>query len=218
MQYHWLNKNNNNDLIIFFAGWSFDYKPFECLECKDYDVLVFYDYNTLNFPQIDFSQYDNINLICWSMGVFIAYYLRDKLPACSIKIAVNGTPFPIDDSFGIPFRTFDLTLKYAATGLQGKFYQNVFSNEEFLKKYEQNPVERTIQNRVDELVSLDKFIKSETQSYDGKFYDRVIVGMNDKIIPVKNQLNCWQNIAVKLECGHFPFYMFDSWEEILKCK
>ena len=218
MQYHWLNQNKNEDLIIFFGGWSFDYKPFEQLECTHYDVLMFYDYTTLEMPVIDFSSYKTISLIGWSMGVFAAYYLRNNLPKFSRKIAVNGTPFPVDDTFGIPLRTFELTLKHAETGLQGKFYQNVFSNEEFLAQYQKNPVKRSIQNRIDELISLNKLIKSTEQTYDGKFYDCALVGINDRIIPAKNQLNCWKDIAVKLECGHFPFYMFNSWEDILKCK
>ena len=42
MEYHWLNKQNNDKLIIFFCGWSFDYKPFERLDCLNYDVLFVY--------------------------------------------------------------------------------------------------------------------------------------------------------------------------------
>ncbi len=220
MQYYWLNKNNNENLIIFFGGWSFDYKPFEFLKCGNNDVLMFYDYTEPLLPENIFDEkaYKNIRLVSWSMGVFIAYYLRDKLPEFSYKLAVNGTPFPVDNTRGIPERTFNLTLQYAETGLQGKFYKNVFANEDFLAKYLQTPVERSIPERVAELESLDKFIKSKQLSYDGKYYDRAIVGMQDKIIPSKNQINCWNDIAVKLECGHFPFYNFNSWDEILQCR
>ena len=52
MQSHWLNKQDHNKLIIFFTGWSFDYKPFEFLNCEDFDVLIIYDYNDLELPQI----------------------------------------------------------------------------------------------------------------------------------------------------------------------
>lgn len=220
MQYHWLNKQNNKNLIIFFGGWSFDYKPFECFDCKDYDVLMFYDYTNLELPEniCSAENYENISLIGWSMGVFAAYCLKDKLPKFNDTLAINGTPYPVDDNLGIPHRTFNLTLQYAETGLQGKFYKNVFSNDEFLAKYNQSPVERSIKNRVDELISLDSFIKSRRLTYDNSFYNRAIVGLNDKIIPAKNQLNCWKDIAIKLDCGHFPFYNFAGWDEILKCK
>ena len=45
MQYYWLNRQNNKNLIVFFAGWSFDSKPFEFLSCGDCDVLFVYDYS-----------------------------------------------------------------------------------------------------------------------------------------------------------------------------
>ena len=218
MQLHWLNKQNNDNLIIFFGGWSFDYKPFECLNFTNNDVLMFYDYTDLSCKMPEFTNYKKIKLVTWSMGVFIAYILREKLPHFSEKIAINGTPFPVDDTLGIPHKTFNLTLQYAETGLQGKFYKNVFSNDEFLEKYNQTPVERTIENRVNELVSLDKLIKSSVLSYDNQFYITALVGRNDKIIPTKNQLNCWGEKAILLDCGHFPFYNFKIWDEILKCK
>lgn len=219
MQYHWLNKAGNDSLIIFFSGWSFDYKPFECIDCSGYDVFMYYNYVFLDeiLPDI-FCEYKKITLVSWSMGVFIAYYLRDKLPEFSEKIAINGTPYPVDDTKGIPRKIFDLTLRYAETGLREKFYINVFSNNKFLEKYLKNPIERNIKNRVEELESLDKLIKSTTFIYDDKFYTRALIGMDDKIIPPKNQLNCWKNKAVKLNCGHFPFYYFKNWDEILKCR
>ena len=214
MQYHWLNKQNNKKLIVFFAGWSFDYKPFECLDCKDYDVLAIYDYNDLNLPTIDTREYQDKFLLAWSMGVFVAYLLKDKLPEFSKKIAINGTPYPIHNEFGIPKKTFELTLKYAESGLQGKFYQNVFTNDNFLNKYLKNPIERSIPNRVSELVYLNELIKNSQIEYDNKFYNKAIVGLSDKIIPTKNQLTFWGNIVETVDCGHFPFYNYKSWDEL----
>ncbi len=212
MQYHWLNRQNNDKIIVFFGGWSFDYKPFEYLDCKDYDVLMFYDYSNLdeNLAQT-VSNYREKILVAWSMGVFAAYLKKwdfDK------KIAVNGTPYPVDDEFGIPKRIFELTLKYAQTGLEGKFYQNVFTNPDWFERYLKTPVERSIDNRVEELVSLDKLIKNTKIEYDGKYFDKAIVGVHDKIIPPKNQLKMWENIAEAVDCGHFPFYNYCSWEEL----
>lgn len=219
MLHHFLNNAGNNNLIIFFSGWSFDYKPFECINSSGYDVLMYYDYSSLDgiLPNLQ-NKYKTITLAAWSMGVYIAYYFRDKLPEFTEKIAINGTPYPINDTYGIPRRIFNLTLRHAETGLQRKFYENVFANEKFLEKYLKHPVERTIQNRVKELESLDKLIKSNELQYDNKFYTRAIVGRFDKIIPPENQINCWQDKAVKLDCGHFPFYCFKSWDEILKCR
>lgn len=244
MQSHWLNKQNNDKLIIFFAGWSFDYKPFEFLDCEDFDVLMVYDYTSTPRPlrerekfvneHCEFTNlaegYKQIFLIAWSMGVFTAYQMRDKLPEFEKKIAINGTPFPVDNEFGIPQKPFLLTLRHAKTGLEGKFYQNIFASQEEFERYMKNSVERTIENRVEELHSLYDKIK-EKALYNDKnfaiadqvrndaiaFYNKALVSTQDKIIPTKNQLNFWQDKVQIIESGHFPFYNFTSWNEIL-CK
>lgn len=224
MQFYWLNKQNNEKLIIFFAGWSFDYKPFEFLGCEDYDVLMFYDYNLspLNedlehckFTNL-YDGYKQTYLIAWSMGVFMAYQLRNVLPEFTKKIAINGTPFPVDDEFGIPQKPFLLTLRHARTGLEGKFYQNLFDKQEDFERYMASPVQRSIENRVEELHSLYDKIKVTEKTYE-PFFDKALVSVNDKIIPSKNQLNFWQDKAETVESSHFPYYNFKSWNEIL-CK
>ena len=215
MQYHWLNKKNNDNLIVFFAGWSFDYFPFGFLDCKNNDVLVVYDYNEITeLP--DFKDYKHKTLIAWSMGVYIAYLLKDNFSNFDKRIAVNGTVYPVDDNYGIPHKTFDLTLKYAQIGLEGKFYKNVFNNDVLYERYTKNPVQRTIENRVSELHKLNKMIQSANTEYEGEFYNKAIVGNNDKIIPTKNQLAFWKEKAKTVDCGHFPFYNYSSWDEICK--
>ena len=140
MQYHWLNRANNKRLIIFFAGWSFDQNPFQFLKPNDYDILILFDYNNLNIPEI--PEYEDYYLITWSMGVFTAYLLKDELPKFSKKVAINGTPYPVDNFNGIPIKPFLLTLKHAQQGLQGKFYQNIFNSPEEFEIYLKNPVKR----------------------------------------------------------------------------
>lgn len=216
MQLHWLNKNNNDKLIIFFAGWSFDYKPFEFLQCENFDVLMVYDYSVITdeCDAIRLLNYNQYFLAAWSMGVFTAYQIRNKLPKFDKKIAINGTPFPVDDEFGIPQKPFLLTLRHAKTGLEGKFYQNIFNSTEEFERYMKNPVDRTIENRVEELQCLYDRIKVTEKTYE-HFYDKALVSTQDKIIPTKNQLNFWQDKAETIESGHFPFYNFKSWNEIL---
>ena len=216
MQFHWLNKQNNSKLIIFFAGWSFDENPFKFLACENFDVLIVYDYSTIDENIEKFTSYKEINLIAWSMGVFVAYLLKDKLPKFNKKIAINGTPFPVNDEFGILVKPFLLTLRHARTGLEGKFYQNIFDTKEEFEKYSTMSVNRSIENRETELKSLYDKIRSAEINYN-KFYDKALISSRDKIIPTKNQINFWQNNAEieMLESGHFPYYNFKSWNEIL---
>ena len=221
MQYCWLNKKNNKKLIVFFCGWSFDEKPFEGLQCNDNNVVVIYNYKTIEKLVDIFEGYEKYYLISWSMGVYIAYLLRDSLPLFEKKIAINGTPFPVDNELGISIKTFELTLKYVDSGLKGKFQQNLFKAHDDYEKYLTSPVARSIENRAEELISLDTFIKGREVEYS-KFYDCAIVSDTDKIIPTRNQVRCWEKFdtpIAMMDSGHFPFYEFTSWNEILdKCK
>ncbi len=217
MLYHWINRQNNSKLIVFFSGWSFDFYPFEFLDCQNSDVLFVYDYNSISDLQITMENYSEKILITWSMGVFAGYILRDSFVDFDKKIAINGTPCPVSDNWGIPVKPFLLTLRHAKTGLEGKFYQNIFDKQEEFERYLKNPILRSIENRESELKSLYSRIKEEQFEYE-KFYDFALISSNDKIIPTKNQINFWQNRASFkiLESGHFPFYNFKSWAEILE--
>lgn len=217
-----LNKQNNKNLIVFFAGWSFDEKPFGKLVCGGFDILFIYDYNELNLPKEleNLQNYEHKYLLAWSMGVFVAYEFRKLFEDFDYKIAINGTITPVDNEFGIPVKMFELTLKHAATGLAGKFYQNVFKNSEEFEMYSKTPVQRTIENRVSELENLYNIIKKKDYKKAESFYDCAIVSDFDKIIPPKNQIASHQKNnepIITLPFGHFPFYNFSSWSEIIKC-
>jgi biotin synthesis protein BioG len=219
MNTYWLNKANKDNLIVFFAGWSFDYNPFLKLDTQNNDVLMIYDYNEVEIPQVlqELNDYKRKTLITWSMGVFIGYLLKDLFKTFDKKIAINGTITPVDDEFGIPKKMFELTLKHAQKGLEGKFYQNIFKTEEEYKKYEEFQVQRSIENRVNELENLYSLIKIKNGINYEKFYDFAIVSEFDKIIPPKNQLASHNknNVpTVILPYGHSPFFNFTSWDEI----
>lgn len=217
-----LNKQNNKNLIVFFAGWSFDEKPFGKLVCGGFDILFIYDYNELNLPKEleNLQNYEHKYLLAWSMGVFVAYEFRKLFEDFDYKIAINGTITPVDNEFGIPVKMFELTLKHAAIGLAGKFYQNVFKNSEEFEMYSKSQVQRTIENRVSELENLYNIIKMKDYKKAESFYDCAIVSDFDKIIPPKNQIASHQKNnepIITLPFGHFPFYNFTSWSEIIKC-
>ena len=218
MLYHWLNKQNNRRLIVFFAGWSFDYKPFEYLKCGDYDVLFMYDYSDISNNSLpDLKGYENKYLITWSMGVYTAYKIRNILPDFDKKIAVNGTVFPVCNEYGIPDKPFLLTLKHAEKGLEGKFYRNIFDNDTEYERYMTSPVQRSKENSVTELNRLYERIRNDTKIYE-KYYDFAYISENDKIIPADNQRNFWLKYETDfalLDSGHFPFYNYSAWNELI---
>ena len=149
-------------------------------------------------------------------GDFAAWQIRKSLPDFVKKIAINGTPCPIDDKFGIPEKIFKMTLENLNQSVLTKFRKNMFSNEveyeNFIKKL---PISN-FENSKKELSNLEKEIKTAEDVYSD-FYNYAIISKRDKIFPYKNQLRFWEGRTktINLDCGHFPFGQFTSWNDIL---
>ena len=84
-----------------------------------------------------------------------------------------------------------------------------------------HPVQRPIDNRVSELENLYTLIKNENNLESVGFYDLAIVSDFDKIIPPKNQIECHNKNStpiITVPYGHFPYYHFASWKELIECQ
>ena len=203
MEYKWLNKKQNRNIIVFFNGWGMDESVVKHLNPSWYDVLMFYDYNTLDtgFDSALLNAYDERYLVSWSMGVMTATLFDIDYDSTT---AVNGTLRPIDNSYGIPERIYDLTLKgFNEKGAQ-RFIKNMFDTE-----YELPEIRRSFENQKSELAALKGYKANENFKYT-----KVWISDNDKIIPTKNQVAFWGK-EPNLRSGHCPFFLFKNWEELL---
>lgn len=204
MEYKWLNKKQeNNKIIVFFNGWGMDESIVRHLNPKDFDVLMFFDYNTLN-TDFDFgglNTYKECYIIAWSMGVMVAT-LFDI--AHNSATAINGTLKPVDNNYGIPERIYDLTLRGFSEKGAEKFIKNMFDTD-----YDYPKINREFINQKSELAAL----KGYKANLDFK-YSKVFISDNDKIIPTKNQVAFWE-VEPDLKSGHCPFFLFKNWEELL---
>ena len=201
MKYKWLNKKNNKKVILFFNGWGMDDSVVKHLNPEDYDVIMYYDYNSLDADFSPLENYFEKYLVAWSMGVMCASLF--DLDYIS-RTAVNGTLKPVDNKYGIPVKIYDLTLKGLNPEGAEKFVQNMFQGKSPLWK-----IDREFENIKNEL----DVLKTYSANPDFK-YQRVIISSEDKIIPTKNQTAFW-GIEPNIVSGHCPFFMFKSWSELL---
>ncbi len=202
MKYKWLQHKGSQELVIFFNGWGMDDYIVSSLACGDYDVVVFYDYNNLDFD-VDLSMYVKKHIVAWSMGVMIADMFEfDNVVSAT---AICGTPKAIDDMYGIPEKIYNLTVKGFSELSAKKFMKRMFIETPKIEKFS----DRTFESQKSELIKMLDYKPL------GKInYTRAIVADNDKIIPTANQLNYWGNAEV-VNSGHCPFELFKSWEELL---
>ena len=127
MQYKLVSDTGERRLIIFFAGWGMDWRPFATLARRGYDVAVVWDYTSF---QIDWSftrRYEEIGIVAWSMGVFAAALTTAALdPRVTRRIALGGTLTPVSDEYGIPADIFQATLDTLDERRLAKFYRRMF--------------------------------------------------------------------------------------------
>lgn len=205
-----LRKNKSENLIVFLNGWGMDERPLSPVKSSS-DVLFLSDYSDLDF-EFDFSKYKKFCLITFSAGVFMAGYLKDKLPNFDLKISVNGVLKPYDKICGIPdssFMEMEQVTKENALDFRKNFIQDKKHYDLFNKKQPRRSLESSMQ----ELSMLKEYFETP-QVYD---YDKMIIGINDNVIPYENQLRAWKNpYSIKtVNGGHFLFYEFETFEDII---
>ena len=210
MEYFWLNKKNNDKLILIFNGWGMNETPYSNLKSLDYDVLILSDYRNFNLDiEKLIEAYKEKYLICWSMGVYVAGYYDKILNNFKRKIAINGTGLIVDNNFGIPEKIYDATVKFLSESSLDKFIKNMFKDGTL------NPNIKITRN-ISELK--EELIKIKNLKINGKInYDKVIISNMDRIIPSKNQFAYWKDRAeiLEIQSTHCPFEKFQTFEEIL---
>lgn len=211
MEYKWLNKQNNQKIIVFFNGWGMDECVVKHLNGEDYDVLMFYDYNTLD-TDFDFNllnSYSEKNLVAWSMGVMVIGYLTTLISPLGTfshqgrRVCINGTLKPIDAQYGIHPKIYDLTIKGFNDSGRNRFISSMFDIPQELC------CSRELENQHSELIALKDYKSNENFKYN-----KILISDNDKIIPTKSQVAFWR-IEPNLKGGHCPFFQFKKWSELL---
>ena len=208
MQYKWLNKQNNKNLIVFFNGWGMDENIVNNLAFGEYDVLTFHDYRTFNMPSFDFSLYEKKYLVCWSMGVYVCNILYDLFKDFNSYTAINGTQKPIDDNYGIPSAIYNLTIDNFNELTCTKFMKKISSTVD-LKDY----CARNLEELKQELISI-RDLKTDKQLS----FNKAIISTKDRIFPYNNMLKFWTEKQVRItetEGAHYIFDQYNKWSDLL---
>lgn len=112
MKFKWFRKSDGaptKSAAVFFGGFACDERLLDALELPNTDVCFVYDYRDAVFAA-DFSQYAQLYVAAWSLGVKVADVVCADMPNVKIRTAICGTPTPVDAERGIPPEIFDATL------------------------------------------------------------------------------------------------------------
>lgn len=206
MQSKWINKENNDTLILIFMGWACDEQIIRDLRFKDSDIVCFFDYSDEVLDlKVDkqLNGYKNVVMLAWSFGVWVADFLYAKkcLPNIDRAYALNGTLKPIDNDYGIHEVSFRLTIKGLERVGLSKFYERMSSDTQL------NQCSRSLKEQTDELKNLQRL---STQVYTSKLsWNGAMVGRKDLIFPPEKIENFWVENNVEVfndeNIEHFPF-------------
>lgn len=222
--------NGNSQLLLFFSGWSASPSLFTSVAVEEgTDLWIVYDYRDMSFQE-DLSQYQEIQLIAWSMGVWAANYLFYKnllSPNISRALAINGTPCPLSDTLGIPEAIFRGTLDTLTEEGFRRFNRRMCGSRELLDLYEQSAplrpldeVHEELQRIYDTLLIINNLHPSACSASPNpnKLWTQAIIGTDDRIFPAANQRNYWHGRcpAIEIATPHYPFHLWKQWNEIWK--
>ena len=212
MQYFYIN-NNSADLIVFFAGWGCDENQFTNLH-DEKDVLILYDYQNLELD-FDFSKYENIYVLAYSAGVFVASIMANHIPNVRQKVALCGNPYLFDEILGLSAEVVQVFREITLDNyLEFRRKYMVFSDAEYVK-YNQLQSIRSIESCQNELDGLQRLYQQNKLQINPAF-DKAIVAENDLIFNLSAQKKFYQDkLVIVPNARHHIFFKFKSFEEML---
>ncbi len=212
-------RDTNDQLIVLYGGWGADENVFTPLCTDDFDFILFYNYSAdeaLVLPEM--KVYRKIIIIGWSLGVWAAEYLSLRTGIKpDLTIAVNGTPIPADDRFGIPLKVFEGTLENISETNMEKFYLRMFGDKKTYMTNADRIPHRTIKSLNDELRWLYNRIMEQTEP--GFRWDYAVTSENDRIFPSENVKSYWEKEKytgqIIVPMPHYLFFRWDSFSDFV---
>ena len=198
MKQYFIEQRHLPSLTLFFAGWGMDERPFLHYHPADRDLLVCYDYRSLDF---DFSLpegYEDIRVVGWSMGVWAASQVLDRscLPITE-SVAVNGTMTPVDDSRGIPNAIYEGTLKGLNDVTLRKFFRRMCGSAVLLEDFLTRSPGRSTDEVKEELLLIAK--QAECLAPARFCWSKAGIGKGDLIFVPACQRKAWSELRVPAE-------------------
>jgi hypothetical protein len=168
------------------------------------DTLIIWDYTDLSTPlPLDERP---IDLIAWSMGVWAATQTCPTEHLTSAT-AINGTPWPIDETRGIPPAIFDGTLStYSESGL-ARFRKRMCGGVGATNDFLQYAPQRTTEDLGTELAALGEAIRSRPPKTFP--WTRAVGCTADRIFPITAQKAAFPDL-IERPGAHWEPTLFEA--------
>ncbi len=209
---------NSSSLLLFFNGWGMDERLLPLADGMDVMMLYAYHQNG-GLPMDIIRSYKTVYVVAWSMGVWAAEnILRGNSINPEKCVAINGTPFPVHPTLGIPPAIFKGTLDRLDERGRNKFMMRTLGGVKAFQQLEMKEKlpERTLE---DQKAELAWFWDNAVADYQPLLtWDKAILGTDDLIFPCENMKAYWSERAdvVIFDMPHYPFEQLKKWKDIFR--
>ncbi len=222
----YLNNGDASRLIVIFLGWGFPPEVFSQLAKCGYHILLISGYDSHYAPSEVESfikaqtsvagqvRYKELIVIGWSFGVKAAelFLAETELPI-TLRLAVNGTEYHINNDKGIPEAIFNGTLQGLIDKSLYKFLLRSAGSKTRLDNLFQKIETDYISTNLEELRSQLHWFSTIPATPISPLYhrwDKVIIGDEDRIFPPQNQRNAWSGHDQFIVAGmaHVPDFQW----------
>jgi biotin synthesis protein BioG len=130
-------------------------------------------------------------------------------------VALNGTPCPIHNVYGIPEAVYEATVRQFNEVGREKFFKRMCGSPETLQWFERHQPQRSLEEQREELLAIQQSAPRYNDTSTMPF-TWALIGRRDKIIPTQQQLQCWQGrVSYKvIDAPHCAFQRWKNWKEI----
>lgn len=192
-------------LVLFFAGWGMDETPFLDYRPQESDLMICYDYRRLDFDATLLTNYEEIHIVAWSMGVWAAsQVLQHRELPITRSIAINGTPYPVDEERGITPVLFSGTLQGLSAASLLKFQRRMCVNAEAFARFQSLAPRRPWEELKEELAAIGHQYQALPPS--SFVWNQAFIGDNDRIFPPQAQQKAWEGICPSIGHGNQAHY------------
>ena len=181
--------------------------------------MICYDYRSLDFDPAPLSGYREIHVVGWSMGVWAAARV---LPALRLPvgrtIALNGTPYQMDDLRGIPAAVFRGPLEGLCGASLHKFLRRMCTDTAAFRRFLAVSPRRPLEELREELAATLQREESRQPAPVPTFFREAVIGANDRIIPAANQRRAWEEAGARIvltDDAHYTERIFSHYLEAL---
>ncbi len=153
VKYEWTQDEGRPAVVLFFAGWAMDARPWRELQSQFCDVCVCFDYRSLPGADTDpdtsdwllgrspdaWSRAGQVTVVAWSFGCAVA---AQAMLAASwtahTALAINGTVVPEDDHLGIPSALLSATAENLNAAGWSRFVRRMCRGSEARSHFERH--------------------------------------------------------------------------------